>query len=112
MTHIFNIEQGEARLFSDFESNGNMWSGKGDRRVDYHINLGNLYKTPPKILINITLLDAASDQHVRFSLAAENITNSGFDIVFKTWLDSRFARVWVQWTALGEISDPDMWENL
>lgn len=112
MTFINAIEQGDVRLFSHFESDGIMWAGSGNRTVDHKVEFKKYFQLEPVVQISVTLMDADSNMHVRYSLTAENITNNGFDIVFKTWLDSRFARVWVHWMAIGEGNDPDMWDNL
>ncbi len=97
-------------MFSHFESNGEMWAGTGDRSLIHNVSFTADFVSPPSVQTSITLMDAASDQHLRYILNAENISENDFDIVFKTWLDSRFARVWVSWIAIGKVRDPDMWD--
>jgi len=46
----------------------------------------------------------------RMDIAAENITEAGFDLVFWTWGDTRIARVRADWLALGEVQHEDDWE--
>ena len=89
-----------------------MWSGTGDRQVVHTVEFDASFNRPPIVQLAVTLLDAASDKHLRYALTSENITEHSFDIVFKTWLDSRFARVWIDWTAMGSRSDPDMWHDV
>ena len=39
------------------------------------------------------------------------MTETGFEIVFRTWGDTRVARVRADWLALGEVADEDdAWE--
>jgi hypothetical protein len=46
----------------------------------------------------------------RVDLVAENITTEGFHIVFRTWGDTRIARVRADWMAIGAVQDEDNWE--
>ena len=41
---------------------------------------------------------------------AENITEEGFDVVFRTWADTHAARARVRWMAIGEVYHADDWE--
>jgi hypothetical protein len=45
----------------------------------------------------------------RAELVAEEITTEGFDIVFRTWSDSRVARVRAAWMAIGDMPFEDDW---
>ncbi|MEC8667985.1 MAG: H-type lectin domain-containing protein [Pseudomonadota bacterium] len=36
--------------------------------------------------------------------------DDGFDIVFRTWGDSRIARARVGWMAIGEVGAPGDWD--
>jgi hypothetical protein len=51
-----------------------------------------------------------SAHNVRADLAAENVSETGFDAVFRTWKDTKVARVRISWIAIGEISDDDDWD--
>jgi hypothetical protein len=33
---------------------------------------------------------------------ATNVTETGFDIEYKTWADTKITSLWSSWTALGE----------
>lgn len=87
-----------------------MWAGTGEREVRHKITFDTEFIDSPSIQISITLMDADTNQHLRYSINSENITVSAFEIVFKTWSDSRFARLWVNWMAIGERRDPKMWD--
>jgi len=43
-------------------------------------------------------------------IRAENVTETGFDLVFQTWSDTRIARASASWLAIGEVADPDQWQ--
>ena len=47
---------------------------------------------------------------IRADVSTETITEDGFDLVFRTWGDTRVARVRVSWTAIGEVADPEDWD--
>ena len=87
-----------------------MWAGTGERAVRHKVAFENGFQEKPVVQLSITLMDADSNQHLRYSLNVEKITKNEFEVVFKTWSDSRFARVWVSWTAYGQVPDPDMWD--
>ena len=47
---------------------------------------------------------------LRADVTAEDVTQEGFDMVFRTWGDTKVARIRISWTALGELKDADAWE--
>ncbi|MFC3117585.1 H-type lectin domain-containing protein [Jhaorihella thermophila] len=47
---------------------------------------------------------------IRAELVAENITPQRFEIVFRTWADTRVARLRVAWMAIGELADDNDWD--
>jgi H-type lectin domain-containing protein len=47
---------------------------------------------------------------LRADLSVQDITVQGCEIVFRTWGDTRLARLRVAWTAIGELPDDDVWE--
>lgn len=44
---------------------------------------------------------------IRADIAAEAMTEDGFDLVFRTWGGTRVARARIGWMAIGELSDED-----
>ena len=42
--------------------------------------------------------------------SADAITERGFHIVFRTWGDTRVARIRADWTALGSVRSEDDWQ--
>lgn len=109
-SHTIGIDQGSEILFSDFENGGIMWSGDGPREVRLAVTFATAYKSAPTVQVSIGMWDTDGKTNQRADLSAEGITPSGFDIVFRTWGDSRIARVRADWMAIGELRDDDEWE--
>lgn len=101
------IDQGTVTLFSDFEENGKMWIGKGPREVRHTISFSEAYLSAPSVMVNYSLLDLDSDTNPRLELQADNVTETGCDVVFRTWSDTKVARIRINYTAIGEVRDPD-----
>lgn len=108
-SHLIGIDQGDIAVFSDFENGGEMWTGTGPRERRCPVEFSDRFREPPTVQTTISLWDADTDAAIRAEVVAENITKDGFDVVFRTWGDTRFARVRVAWTAIGELVDPDDW---
>ena len=108
--HLIGIDQGEVTLFSDFEDGGEMWTGCGSREKRRAVQFSEQYRNPPAVQVSISLWDVDTKTAVRADIAAENVTTEGFDLVFKTWGDTRVARCRLSWIAMGELADPDDWE--
>ena len=108
--YMIGIEQGDPVLFSDFEDGGEMWTGRGQRERRRRISFSERYRTPPAIQAAISLWDMDATTVIRADISTETITEDGFDLVFRTWGDTRVARVRVSWTAIGEVADPEDWD--
>lgn len=104
------IDQGEDVLFSDYEDGGEMWTGSGARERRHKLKFKEAYKTPPAVHISLTLWDMDSATNARADVAAEKITEKGFEVVFRTWADTRVARARVRWMAIGEVNHEDDWQ--
>ncbi|MHA7829045.1 MAG: H-type lectin domain-containing protein, partial [Roseovarius sp.] len=48
--------------------------------------------------------------NARADVAAEKITEAGFEVVFRTWGDTRVARARIRWMAIGEARHEDDWQ--
>ena len=60
---------------------------------------------------SLLLLNAQAAELPDFTeLVAENVTETGFDIVFRTWSDSRIARLRASWMAIGDLPFEDDWD--
>lgn len=108
--NMIGIEQGDVVLFSDFEHNGLMWTGDGARQARAAIQFSEPYVAPPSVRVGLTMWDMSNAANIRADVTAENITETGFSIVFRTWSDSKIARVRVGWQAIGPVRDDEEWE--
>ena len=109
-SHLLGIDQGSVLVFSSFKDGGVMWTGNGPREERRAVKFSEAYKSPPAVQLSLSLWDMDQQTNQRADLTTENVTETGFDIVFRTWGDTRVARVRVDWTALGEVSSEDDWE--
>ena len=103
-------ELGEYYLTSDFEPHASVQDRRCYRQAVVHVR--HSFSQPPKVSLQLSWIDAitsdASEQNVpvfvggtngeqqiqkvlnlRFNLKTENVTAEGFDIVLRTWYDSR-----------------------
>lgn len=108
--HRIGIDQGDTVLFSDFENDGEMWTGTGPRTRRKKITFSDRFRSPPAVQVAVSLWDVDTETAMRAELTADKITNTGFEIVFRTWLDTRVARLRVAWTAFGELNHEDDWD--
>lgn len=104
------IHQGDVMVFADFENGGAMWTGSGARERRKKIRFDEVFASPPSVQLAISLWDMDTTAAIRAELVAENITTKGFDVVFRTWADSRIARLRASWTAIGELPFGDDWD--
>lgn len=104
------IDQGDISLFSDFEDDGEMWTGEGSRVRRATVFFSKAFRAPPAVQVGISLWDVDTNAAFRAEVTAQNITEAQFDVVFSTWLDSRIARIRVAWTAIGELPNDDDWD--
>lgn len=104
------IDQGETEVFSDFQHGGGMWTGEGPRERRKAVQFGAAFASPPAVQVSMSLWDMDTSAAIRAVLLAENVTETGFDVVFRTWGDSRVARVRASWLAVGELPFDDDWE--
>ena len=104
------IQQGSRLLFSDFVDGGWMWTGQGDRESRFTVRFTVSFQAAPSVLVHIGLCDMDHQHNMRADLSAENITADGFDIVFRTWGDTRIARIRADWMAIGPIPSIENWQ--
>lgn len=104
------IEQGSRILFNDFAHDGAMWSGSGPREVRTLQSFDMSFQAIPAVMVGISMWDIDHETNSRIDISAENVTASGFEIVFRTWGDTRVARIRVDWSAIGQTRDDDDWE--
>ena len=108
--HLIGVDQGDAVIFAEFETGGDMWTGEGARERRRAITFSRPFKSDPAVQVSISLWDVYPAAALRAELVAENVTCEGCDIVFRTWSDTRVARIRAGWTAIGELPHDDDWE--
>ena len=104
------IAQGDDVLFEDFEDGGEMWTGTGHRERVKEITFREPFREPPAVHCSLTLWDVDAATNVRADVEAENVTETGFDLAFRTWGDTKVARVRIGWIAIGPVKCDDDWE--
>lgn len=109
-SHLIGIDQGLVNLFSDFEDGGEMWTGSGPRQRRQHVVFSEEFRKMPTVIVGLTMWDTDHASNMRVDVQAEKTDETGFDMVFRTWDDSRVARVRANWTAFGELRQDDDWE--
>lgn len=108
--HLIGIDHGDVVMFSDFEHDGVMWTGDGARQTRAHVEFSESFRAPPVVQVNLSMWDMSSDTNPRADVQSEDISVDGFAIVFRTWGDTKIARVRVAWQAIGELRQADEWD--
>lgn len=109
-TNTFGVEQGSRVLFSDFANGGPMWTAQGPRETRVAVTFKEPFLEPPVVMVGVAMWDIDHRQNSRADIGADAITTAGFEIVFRTWDDTRIARIRADWTAMGPLRDEDDWD--
>ncbi len=104
------VDQGSKVLFSDFQHDGEMWTGTGPREYREPIVFDEPFVSAPVVQVAMSMWDIDMGANQRVDIQAENVTETGFEAVFRTWGDTRVARVRCDWIAIGEMADESGWE--
>jgi len=104
------VQQGSRVLFSDFADGGQMWTGQGERESRFAVTFKQPYAAQPAVMVGLSMWDIDHKTNSRADISAENVTRKGFQIVFRTWGDSRVARVRASWIAIGPVREDDDWD--
>lgn len=104
------ILQGSRVLFTDFVDGGVMWTGEGPRECRFIVTFREAFRDTPVVTVGLSMWDMDHQANSRADITAEAITPTGFHIVFRTWGDTRIARVRADWLALGPVRDEDDWD--
>lgn len=108
--HNIGVLQGDDVMFSDFEDGGEMWTGKGPRERRHRVIFREVFRELPAVHVSLSMWDMHSANNDRADVAAEMISNTGFDVVFRTWGDTRVARARIRWMAIGPVGNSDDWD--
>ncbi len=107
---LIGVDQGTKILFSDFEDGGDMWTGEGPRARSIPVTFSTEFRIVPSVHVSLNMWDLDQTTNHRADISVENISATGFDIIFKTWGDTKIARARAAWLAIGEIAAEDEWE--
>ncbi len=108
--HALAVDQGDVVLFSDFEDGGEMWTGEGPRLTRHGVRFAESYDAAPVVQASLSMWDISNGTNARADVSSDNVTRDGFDIVFRTWGDTRVARVRVAWISIGPMRSDDTWD--
>ena len=94
-------------LFSAFENGGLMWTGRGSRVERHLVSFDEPFAEPPVVHLSLAMWDIAVNANQRADIQAVNVTRESFVIEFRTWEDTRVARVRASWMAIGPVGHTD-----
>ena len=109
-TGSFGVLQGSRILFSDFADGGAMWTGNGPRECRHVVRFKEAFSEVPAVHVSISMWDTDHKHNARADISAEHITEKDFHLVFRTWNDTRVARVRADWMAVGAVRGEDDWQ--
>lgn len=109
-SHLLGIDRGSIVLFSDYQDGGAMWTGQGPRELRRLVEFAQPFTTEPVVQVSLSMWDMDSATNARADITAEMVNPEGFVIVFRTWGDTRVARVRADWLAIGELRGEDDWD--
>ncbi len=109
-SHLTGIDRGSLVLFSDYQDGGAMWTGQGPRELRKVVTFSEPFLAEPAVQVSLSMWDMDQKTNQRADISAEMVNLEGFVIVFRTWGDTRVARVRADWIAIGEVKSEEDWE--
>jgi H-type lectin domain len=109
-SHLTGIDRGSLVLFSDYQDGGAMWTGQGPRELRKVVTFSEPFTAEPVVQVSLSMWDMDQKTNQRADISAEMVNPEGFVIVFRTWGDTRVARVRADWIAIGEVKSDEDWE--
>lgn len=97
-------------MFSDFADGGPMWTGEGARSAERQITFAAPYRSPPQVMVSLSMFDMDQASNQRADLFTQDVDEIGFTLIFRTWGDTRVARIRADWFSIGELHHPDDWD--
>lgn len=104
------VANGSELMFSDFQSGGPMWTGEGPREARMKVNFSQAFAELPRVMVGLSMWDIENTANQRANIQAENVTNTSFDLVFRSWADTKVARIRAEWIAIGPVQHKDVWD--
>jgi len=89
--------------YNGYQENSN-WSlkyGTGTRTFRTWVPFSSPFQAPPTVTPALYGQDVQGGTNNRLVLGAENITTTGFTLVYTTWADTVVNSAWASWTAIG-----------
>ncbi|PTN03404.1 H-type lectin domain-containing protein [Rhodovulum imhoffii] len=86
-----------------------MWTGRGAREKRLWVKFSRSFHDAPSVFVGFSMWDLDAQTNPRADITSENITAQGFDLVFRTWSDTRVARIRADWMAIGPVAFEDDW---
>lgn len=96
------IIQCEGNLFDHRKSEGFLYSGQGQRWMFFKFCFRSRFNTVPKVLLDVSTVDADIEQNVQYNLSLQDISREGFTLVFQTWGHSAIASADIVWVAMSQ----------
>lgn len=104
------VANGSVVLFSAFDNDGPMWTGEGVRVERHQVKFTENFVGPPVVHVSLSMWDIANKGNQRADIQAVEISREGFVIEFRTWGDTKVARVRADWMAIGALRYEDDWD--
>jgi hypothetical protein len=82
-------------------SNWSLKNGTGTRTFRTWVPFYSPFQAPPAVSVSLYGQDVEGVKNNRLVLAAENVTKTGFTLVYTTWYDTVVNSVWASWIAIG-----------
>lgn len=101
------VTRGSCLMFSAFEDSDPMWTGEGPRSVRRSISFTERFHQPPIVHASIAMWDIEGGANQRADLSVDKVSEEGFELVFRTWGDTRVARIRAEWLAIGATRHED-----
>jgi len=92
---------------------GNIWKGytndtdwnlnkdSGSRTYIVKIDFKKTFKQIPTVEVSLKMIDVWNGAGSRVSISSQNVTDTGFDLVFHTWSDTIVYAIGATWIAYG-----------
>lgn len=80
-------------LFFDHKDGGALWTGNGAREVRRVVGFEERFPSDPVVQVGLSMWGMAQKTNQRADTTAGMVNGEGFVIVFRTWGDTRVARV-------------------
>lgn len=84
-----------------------MWTGSGPRLEVRRVVFAESFAEPPLVHVALSMWDVDRNANQRADIQAVNVGADGFDLQFRTWGDTRVARVRANWMAIGPVRFED-----